>query len=168
MQVKYRAGEDLGLDMHTDDSDVTFNICLGRNFTAASLTICGDSRTPHHRAFYTSYAHERGRALVHLGSRRHGAEDIREGERNNLIVWNINEKHRQSAEYVNKQPYLKEAAAPDPRCLSFTHDRDFGEFLDYPPGKEEFSGRGWCPPAFACYDSMDPAFRRQTHHRDEL
>ena len=40
--VKYTAGEDLGLDMHTDDSDVTFNICLGRNFTGATLTICGD------------------------------------------------------------------------------------------------------------------------------
>ena len=28
--VKYTAGEDLGLDMHTDDSDVTFNMCLAR------------------------------------------------------------------------------------------------------------------------------------------
>lgn len=25
-------------------------------------------------------------------------------------------------------------AEPDPRCLSYTHDRDFGAFLDYPPG----------------------------------
>ena len=27
--VQYRQGEDTGLDMHTDDSDVTFNVCLG-------------------------------------------------------------------------------------------------------------------------------------------
>ena len=77
--VKYKADEDLGLDMHTDDSDVTFNMCLGRNFTAATLTICGDSRMPKHRQFYKSYEHERGRALIHLGSRRHGADDIQTG-----------------------------------------------------------------------------------------
>ena len=27
--------------MHTDDSDVTFNVCLGRDFEAAGLTFCG-------------------------------------------------------------------------------------------------------------------------------
>ena len=39
--VQYKAGQDLGLDMHTDDSDVTFNVCLGRNFTGAGLTYAG-------------------------------------------------------------------------------------------------------------------------------
>ena len=133
--VKYKAGEDLGLDMHTDDSDVTFNICLGRNFTGATLTICGDSRAPTHRHFFKSYEHERGRALVHLGSRRHGADDIQLGERNNLIVWNSNQKYRDSPLHVNKQAYQKEEGEPDPRCLSYTHDRDYGTFLDYPPGE---------------------------------
>ena len=85
--VKYKAGEDLGLDMHTDDSDVTFNICLGRNFTAAGLTICGDNGGPRHRQFFKAYEHVRGRGLVHLGTRRHGADDIASGERNNLIIW---------------------------------------------------------------------------------
>ena len=28
--VQYRKGEDLGLDMHHDDSDVTLNVCLGK------------------------------------------------------------------------------------------------------------------------------------------
>jgi hypothetical protein len=97
----------------------------------------------------------RGRALIHLGSRRHGADDITAGERNNLIVWNQNQAYRDSAEYVNNQPYHKEEAPPDPRCLSYTHDRDFGHYLDYPPGKQDHAGRGWCPPDFACYDSMD-------------
>jgi hypothetical protein len=168
--VQYKAGEDLGLDMHTDDSDVTFNICLGRNFTGASLTICGDSRMPQHRQFYKSYEHVRGRALVHLGSRRHGADDILTGERNNLIVWNHNHEYRSSAEFVNRQPYYPEAAAPDARCLSYTHDRDFGEFLDYPPGKEEFRGGGWCPPAHACYDTMAPSLggKRRAPNREEL
>jgi len=166
--VQYKAGQDLGLDMHTDDSDVTFNVCLGRNFSGASLTICGDSRMPDHRLFFASYVHVVGRCLVHLGSRRHGADDIREGERNNLIIWNSNSAYRGSAKYVNNQPYHKEAAAPDPRCLSYTHDRDFGQFLDYPPGKADFRGRGWCPPAFACYDAMEPALGGRGARHDEL
>lgn len=200
--VQYRAGEDLGLDMHTDDSDVTFNLCLGRNFTGATLTICGDSRMPQHRQFYKAFEHVRGRVLVHLGSRRHGADDIHTGERNNLIVWNQNQRYRDSAQYVNRQTYYPEAKVrrrvrrarsllhspalglgtqrwrstrrssvptavrvppaaqePDPRCLSYTHDRDFGHFLDYPPGKEEHQGGGWCPPAHACYDTMAPQLK---------
>jgi len=154
--VQYKAGQDLGLDMHTDDSDVTFNVCLGRNFSGAGLTICGDSRMPDHRHFFYSYTHVVGRCLVHLGSRRHGADDIREGERNNLIIWNSNSAYRASDQYVNKQPYHTEVGVPDPRCLSYTHDRDFGHFLDYPPGKAQFRGGGWCPPAGACYDQMAP------------
>ena len=161
--------QDLGLDMHTDDSDVTFNVCLGRNFSGAALAICGDSRTPHHRQFHHSYSHERGRALVHLGSRRHGADDIAEGERNNLIVWNINERHRASPSYVNRRAYLAEAAPPDARCLSYTHDRDYASFRPYPRGKESYRGQGWCPPPHACYyDAMDPVFRRTDHDKEEL
>ena len=34
-------GKDLGLDMHTDNSDITFNVCLGRDFDGAGLTFCG-------------------------------------------------------------------------------------------------------------------------------
>ena len=40
--VSYRPDEDRGLDMHTDNSDVTLNVCLGRDFTAAGLTFCGE------------------------------------------------------------------------------------------------------------------------------
>ena len=39
--VQYQEGADLGLDMHTDDSDVTFNVCLGKDFTGAGLQFCG-------------------------------------------------------------------------------------------------------------------------------
>lgn len=61
--------------------------------------------------------------------------------------------------------YYAESKEPDPRCLSYTHDRDFGEFLDYPPGKENFRGGGWCPPAHACYDSMAPELWRPNQHQ---
>ena len=49
--VQYEPGKDLGLDLHTDDSDVTFNCCLGREFTNATLTLCGVGGTPRHRQF---------------------------------------------------------------------------------------------------------------------
>lgn len=91
----------------------------------------------------------------------HAADSFCAGERNNLIIWNSNQRYRDSREYVNRQPYLKEEAAPDPRCLSYTHDRDFPVYLDYPPGKEEYEGHGWCPPHHACYDSMDRVFKQE-------
>ena len=37
--VQYSEGADLGLDMHTDDSDVTFNVCLGKEFSGAGAAV---------------------------------------------------------------------------------------------------------------------------------
>ena len=69
--VQYKEGQDLGLDMHTDDSDVTFNVCLGReDFTGAGLTFCGTVGEPDHRIYNHTYKHVLGRAVLHLGSRR--------------------------------------------------------------------------------------------------
>ena len=119
--VRYTAGEDLGLDMHTDDSHVTvkqkhcskyhqnlmlkwpsphflfnvtfffpvekFNVCLGKaGFSGAGLTFCGQMGHAGHRQFQLKYRHELGRCVVHLGNQRHGADDIEEGTRVNLIV----------------------------------------------------------------------------------
>ena len=46
---------------------------------------------PDHRHFAHKYAHVKGHCVVHLGAQRHGADDISEGERNNLIVWTKND-----------------------------------------------------------------------------
>ena len=85
--VRYKVGEDLGLDMHTDDSDVTFNICLGKDFKGAGLQFCGDQGATDHRKASLQYQHKVGHCVVHRGHRRHGADDIVEGERLNLILW---------------------------------------------------------------------------------
>ena len=85
--VRYKVGEDLGLDMHTDDSDVTFNVCLGKDFKGAGLQFCGDQGATDHRKASLQYQHKVGHCVVHRGHRRHGADDIVEGERLNLIVW---------------------------------------------------------------------------------
>ena len=119
--VQYQQGKDLGLDMHTDNSDVTFNICLGRDFDGAGLTFCGYMGAAHHRHFSYRHVHVKGHCVVHLGRRRHGADDISRGERLNLIIWNTNLAHRDSASYMELQRqhrYEREAAAPDTVCLS--------------------------------------------------
>eukprot|EP01043_Picozoa_sp_COSAG02_P059559 COSAG02_NODE_7615_length_2932_cov_2.414755_4_plen_209_part_00 len=65
---------------------MTFNICLGREFEASGLTFCGGIGTTTHRQFSCQYRHVKGWAVAHLGTKRHGADDITAGERNNLIV----------------------------------------------------------------------------------
>merc|ERR1719231_37586 len=119
---------DLGLDMHVDNSDVTFNVCLGKEFSGAGLSFCGYMGEPRHRNLSYTYAHKKGHCVVHLGRRRHGADDITTGERLNLIIWNTNLTHRSSPGYLELQRqhrYEREAAAPDLVCLSYTHDRDY-------------------------------------------
>mmetsp|Transcript_30410 Transcript_30410/g.51238 ORF Transcript_30410/g.51238 Transcript_30410/m.51238 type:complete len:463 (+) Transcript_30410:273-1661(+) len=151
--VQYQMDQDAGLDMHTDDSDVTFNVCLGREFEGSGLTFCGQQGAPNHRQKAGVYKHVMGRCVVHLGRKRHGADDITKGERRNLIIWNQSSAWRQSDAY-RYPPYLKEQGPPDPACVSFTHDRDFGHFREYPPGAEEFVHSGWCPPEKAQYDGF--------------
>lgn len=136
--VRYNPQEDLGLDMHTDDSDVTFNVCLGYpGFRGSGLQFCGTYGQPDHRKFTTSYRHEIGRAVVHLGSRRHGADRIVQGTRTNLILWNYNDEYRQSDEYTMRSHpdvYQREMGPPDAVCVSPTHDRDaWWAYYDYVP-----------------------------------
>jgi len=151
--VRYRQGEDLGLDMHTDDSDVTFNVCLGLDFTGAGLQFCGEMGAPDHRRRSFAYQHVKGSCVMHLGRKRHGADDIASGERLNLILWNHSSAYRRSREF--RQPdYSREAGPPDPACVSYTHDRDYGVFREYPEAYRHFRGRGWCPPPRAEYEGF--------------
>jgi len=187
--VRYQADEDLGLDMHTDDSDgeysversfcmlsvlsiedetltktfalsvfathyvtkVTFNVCLGdKNFTGATLVFCGTFGQADHRQFQHTYHHKVGRAVMHLGDRRHGAEDIDEGTRMNWIVWNHNWEYRSSPQYKQRMTtlaYQAEHLPPSKVCLSYTHDRDYTHFhSELPKAAEDLHLHPWCPP----------------------
>ena len=135
--LRYRADEDLGLDMHTDD--------LGDEFTGASLSFCGMFGSPDHRRHTHTYHHEVGRAILHLGSRRHGADDIKSGKRSNLIVWNHNWGYRSSDGYRNVA-YEQEEGPPSQVCLSHTHDRDYQAFKELPKSAKNLILRPWCPP----------------------
>lgn len=159
--VRYNADEDLGLDMHMDDSDVTFNVCLGEIFTGATLTFCGNFGSRNHRKSVANYTHEIGRAVMHLGLRRHGADDIESGTRVNMIVWNHNNKFRSSSAYYRSQNsrllYEVEESVPDAVCLSYTHDRDFTHFRELPEAVRGKHLKGWCPPPGKEY----PGFKAQ-------
>ena len=63
--VRYRSGEYLHLDMHTDDSKITCNVCLGRNFAGGDLAFCGglqNDETNHRRL---RHIHHHSQAYAH-------------------------------------------------------------------------------------------------------
>ena len=163
--VSYRPEEDRGLDMHTDDSDVTLNVCLGREFEASGLTFCGMLGEPAHRQVSHRYAHRLGRAIVHLGRRRHGADDILSGHRVNMIMWSYNRAHRQTERY-RFGAYAAETCAPDPVCVSFTHDRDYEAIRGVArpaAGGATFARTSWCPPRHAEYPGFEGCPGRYAH-----
>eukprot|EP01111_Echinosteliopsis_oligospora_P009881 TRINITY_DN2981_c0_g1_i1.p1 TRINITY_DN2981_c0_g1~~TRINITY_DN2981_c0_g1_i1.p1 ORF type:complete len:385 (-),score=104.98 TRINITY_DN2981_c0_g1_i1:12-1166(-) len=85
--VQYKITEDLDLDFHFDDSEVTINLCLGKDFTGGTLYFKGLLNDPmtHNEDF--EFTHTVGKAIIHIGKHRHGANSIISGERYNLIVW---------------------------------------------------------------------------------
>ena len=160
--VKYRRGEDTHLDMHHDDSEVTLNVCLGKDFAGATLSFCGQVGGARHRKHSHKYTHSLGRAVVHKGSHRHGADEITAGERVSLIMWARSSTYRSTPEYLASHvgwrrthpgaspPRVEDLQAeaagevpgtaageesdPDPICLSETHDADFGEHAPFRRG----------------------------------
>lgn len=114
--VRYKHGEDLHLDMHTDDSDITCNVCIGRNFKGGDLAFCGMQYEQTHRKLRSVYIHKVGYAVIHPGNQRHGALPIIEGERVNLVMWFKSSKPIPSKAYIR--------GSSDPVCVSHTHDYD--------------------------------------------
>ena len=136
---------------------VTFNVCLGeKDFEGATLVFCGTMGQSNHRQFSHTYHHEIGRAILHLGNRRHGAEDIEKGTRINWIVWNHNLQYRQSENYRRRWgalDYEKEEGPPSKVCLSYTHDKDYTHFHGaLPKAALDQHLHPWCPPPGKEYD----------------
>jgi len=84
--VKYKVGEDLDLAEHVDDSDVTLNICLGKEFTGGNLKFNGVQGKGKPRQKF-ELEHQKGVGVLHVGKYWHSALPISSGERWNLIVW---------------------------------------------------------------------------------
>lgn len=127
--VRYNKDEDVGLDMHTDSSDITLNVCLGRDFAGATLTFCGVKGNHDHRNLKHVYRHQIGRGVIHLGRQRHGADDLYSGERLNFILWNNSSSWRSSAAHIELMENMRNMeTTPDLICLSYTHDADYTKY----------------------------------------
>ena len=127
---------------------VTYNLCLGKEFTGATLTFCGALGAGDHRAQSLVYSHERGRCVVHRGRQRHGADAITSGHRRNLIVWLRNAAFRSNPCMRQGAVWAREGRV-DPVCTSYTHDKDV---LQHRQGQAAGQGGGgqpsssaWCP-----------------------
>ncbi|GMH91664.1 hypothetical protein TrST_g13831 [Triparma strigata] len=151
--VEYRAEElgkgDRNLDMHHDASEVTLNVCLGRGeFSASGLRFCGEFGRADHRQSKLQLQHSLGRAVLHLGRHRHGADDIASGERVNLIVWARSSAFRAAAAYghvpPDGYPKIPESGEVHQVCLSKANDADYesrikGETETATPAKRKYT-----------------------------
>jgi len=89
--VRYKIGEDLDLSTHVDDSEVTLNVCLGKEFGGGTLFFEGieypNAKQEDRTTQKFEYTHSLGRAVLHTGKHTHGANALTSGERINLILW---------------------------------------------------------------------------------
>ncbi|CAA2949650.1 uncharacterized PKHD-type hydroxylase At1g22950-like [Olea europaea var. sylvestris] len=90
--VEYGMDRDLDLGFHVDDSEVTLNVCLGKQFSGGELFFRGvrcekhvNTETQSEEIF--DYSHVPGRAVLHRGRHRHGARATTSGNRINLLIW---------------------------------------------------------------------------------
>jgi len=97
--VEYAMKKDTSLGFHTDDSEITLNVCLGKNFTGGTLYFAGIReheymQSPSLQNGHIEIMHKIGRAILIQGQQMHGANDITSGERYNLIMWCKSSKYR--------------------------------------------------------------------------
>jgi len=100
--VEYQIGKDTKLDFHVDDSEVTLNLCLGKQFLNGELYFGGvrchlHQQTDPKQGEDVYVSHQPGIGLLHLGKHRHAARKISSGHRINLILW------CRSSSFRNKQ-----------------------------------------------------------------
>ncbi|XP_022716472.1 uncharacterized PKHD-type hydroxylase At1g22950-like isoform X1 [Durio zibethinus] len=90
--VEYGIDRDVELGFHVDDSEVTLNVCLGKQFSGGELFFRGVRCDKHVNTETQSdeildYSHVPGRAVLHRGRHRHGARATTSGHRVNLLLW---------------------------------------------------------------------------------
>jgi hypothetical protein len=102
--VEYGKDRDVELGFHVDDSEVTLNVCLGKQFSGGELYFRGircenhvNSETQHEEMY--DYSHIPGRAVLHRGRHRHGARPTTSGLRMNLLLWCRSSVFREMKKY---------------------------------------------------------------------
>ncbi|KAK9925804.1 hypothetical protein M0R45_023069 [Rubus argutus] len=102
--VEYGNDRDLDLGFHVDDSEVTLNVCLGKQFSGGELYFRGircdkhvNSGSRPEEVF--DYSHAPGCAVLHRGRHRHGAKATTSGHRVNLLLWCRSSVFREMRKY---------------------------------------------------------------------
>ncbi|XP_050409898.1 2-oxoglutarate and iron-dependent oxygenase domain-containing protein 2 [Patella vulgata] len=107
--VTYKLGHDINLSYHYDNSEVTLNIALGKQFTGSGLYF-GDMKSNSGKVStsgFTKYDHQLGVGLLHRGQHMHGASPLTSGERYNIIIWmRSSEIRNKLCPMCNKRPTL--------------------------------------------------------------
>ncbi|PON47336.1 Prolyl 4-hydroxylase, alpha subunit [Parasponia andersonii] len=102
--VEYGKDRDADLGFHVDDSEVTLNVCLGKQFSGGELYFRGTRCDKHVNTGSQSeeifdYSHVLGRAVLHRGRHRHGARATTSGHRINLLLWCRSSVFREMKKY---------------------------------------------------------------------
>jgi hypothetical protein len=102
--IGYNLHEDTQLADHKDISDVTLNICLGKQFTGSEVHFYGMQPSVLRSALPNTHlaqhqrmdvAHKPGYALLHFGHHVHGTNQLTSGSRWNIVVWAMTTKKLQ-------------------------------------------------------------------------
>lgn len=104
--VEYGRDKDLDLGFHVDDSELTLNICLGKQFSGGELFFRGTRCEKHVNTGSQSeesfdYSHVPGRAILHRGRHRHGARATTSGHRMSLLLWCRSSAYREMKKYLD-------------------------------------------------------------------
>ncbi|KAF5181018.1 2-oxoglutarate and iron-dependent oxygenase domain-containing protein [Thalictrum thalictroides] len=107
--VEYGKDRDYELGFHVDDSEVTLNVCLGKQFSGGELFFRGvrcdkhvNTDTQPEEVF--DYSHVPGHGVLHRGRHRHGARPTTSGHRTNLLLWCRSSVFRESRKYQRDFP----------------------------------------------------------------
>lgn len=73
---------------HTDDSELTFNLCLGeKGFDGGDLVFDGLRGEPEQYKRHGTYSPQIGKAILHAGKHLHAVNEVKSGNRYVLIIW---------------------------------------------------------------------------------
>eukprot|EP00112_Aurelia_sp_Birch-Aquarium-sp1_P008546 Seg1945.3 transcript_id=Seg1945.3/GoldUCD/mRNA.D3Y31 product="2-oxoglutarate and iron-dependent oxygenase domain-containing protein 2" protein_id=Seg1945.3/GoldUCD/D3Y31 len=112
--VGYGKGKDVDLSYHYDDAEVTLNVSLGKEFKGGELYIAGMKNEKDWAEKCYKYSHKKCHGLLHRGQQMHGAMEIEDGERFNLIIWMRSSSIRNKlCPMCNEKPNLIEMPGVD-------------------------------------------------------
>ena len=72
---------------HTDDSEVTLNLCIGDEFEGGALQFRGLRGTDEEGELLGEFQPQLGTALIHAGRHLHEVTQVESGDRYAFIIW---------------------------------------------------------------------------------